>query len=119
MSYVLAGRLSHGDFPTAAFFNALGGNLALLYATFAVVNWATAELSGDAVFLNAHRWLHYQTLSGDTTEIIDVAGINAATSLTDVEVGYGVFDLTSISWLAPGSIYRIAGARYAIEDYQP
>lgn len=119
MAYQVPPRFSHGQFPTAADLNKLSNAIASLNARLGREHWAADELSGNARIGNVYRWLWYSTAAGSGAEIVDPAGVNDSVSLADTEGEMAVYDLSSVSWLSPGRVYKIVGAKYAIEDSNP
>lgn len=118
MAYTTPPAFAHGDYPTAANLNTLSDDIAALYGRLGDMNVPSPTLNGDAVFLNVHRWLHYQTY-GSNSAIIDGAGVGDDYSLPESTGAVGVYDLSSVDWMAPGRYYRVSNCRYALEDKEP
>lgn len=104
--------------PTAAQLNAISSNQSGLWAMNGGVGRELMAKPWDGAgsvwhFIYNHRWLLYDS----TGQLEDPAGVEDDVSLPDPETEgeLGVFDLTTVEWLAPGMLYRVTGCAVAWE----
>jgi len=104
--------------PTAAQLNELADQIAMLEAVHADVGrqFMAAEWNSPGsrwIFRHHFRWLLYNS----TGQLEDLSGVNAAVSLPDPNDPneIGVLDLNTVTWLAPGMLYRVTGCQWVME----
>jgi len=111
----------HGDYPTAADFNAIKAALDALYAQTgsAEVNAAVCyrrETVQGFYFVHKLTYLIYLIQAPETDgSIEDPAGVGETVSLP-TGAGFLYYDLSSVEWLFPGKIYQVQGVTTCIED---
>ena len=72
----------------------------------------------NLAFMHKHRYLLYASAPNDDgNPLIDPSGLNEPQSLpvTDGPDEVGEFDLSGVSWLAPGMFYWVRNVMWAIE----
>lgn len=111
----------HGDFPTAADFNAIKDSLDAIHVQTGDVqiNPAVAQrISPVQGYYFIHRcpYLIYLILPPqDSGTIEDPAGIGEPVTLA-VEASYTFHDLSTVEWFYPGKLYQVQGVTWCIED---
>ncbi len=124
MAYTVPQRINHGDFPTAANLNILGGDISYLYGLIepvfnpVVMKLVQTDAKWQEVYRFTHlfRWLHYRTASGTTGTLGDPSGSNPDVTLPDTSGAWDVYDLSDVSWLSQGQVYTVSSVEYAAED---
>lgn len=105
--------------PTAAQLNAISNSQLALWALGGVRReLMAAEWGGPGsvwYFFRKHRWLLYAS----TGQLQDPSGVNDAVNLPDPPGPWGVKDLNTVFWLAPGMLYRVTGCAVAWERAEP
>jgi hypothetical protein len=104
----------HGEKPTAAMINAFKADLDAAYESLGDYAWNVGcKTESSAVFHLVHgrRYLHY----GSSGTLVDIFGVNDDVSLSSSS-GWGTLDLDGLGWLSYGTMYKVTGVSWAIED---
>jgi hypothetical protein len=120
MAYSVPPTFAHGDYPSAANLNVLSANLTALSTILTSINLAAPviNVTRGGVFINVYRWLHYQSLDGQSVAIVDPTGIGNSQTLPESVTSVTTYDLSGVSWLIPGRQYILTGCKYGFEDWE-
>lgn len=81
------------------------------------VNFAVGQIDDDnyAMLIHRYQWLHYRE-AGTLTDINLQNSVSLSSEDDDV---YYAYNLDSISWMTPGTLYLVAGSVMAAESVDP
>lgn len=96
-----------------AVYDALGTDAVNIGAGFNAEHSVHSGVTEDSCLTFFHTYPYL--IFGSTGEIIDPSGVGTASTLTDPDFGFGIFDLTGIDWLTYGMVYRVEGVTWARE----
>ena len=118
MAYSVPTRWTHGDIPTAALMQPYSDSLEYIHDRQGdtLINPPSYGLAGSGTYqymVHRYRWLAYD----DNGVIADPTGVNADVTLSDPG-STDYYDLDTISWMAPGTIYEIQDLDWCMEVEQ-
>lgn len=121
MSYSVPPRWSHGDIPDATAMNKYSDSLDAIYAVlgdaqmfFPAAAAIPAEDNDQHYLIHRYRWLWFEGAGA----IEDPSGAGDDVTLSDDGAPTRV-DLRSVSWLAPGMLYKVTGSTWCMETRNP
>lgn len=81
------------------------------------LNLAVGQIDDDnyAVLVHRHPWLHYR----EAGALTDINGNNSVSLGSENDSLYYTYNLDSIPWMTPGTIYRVNGCVMAAESGDP
>lgn len=80
------------------------------------INMAVGQITDPSWAIICHRmpWLHYR----EAGTLTDINGANEIT-LSAEDNTYAVYNLDTISWMLPGTLYQVTGCVMAAESTDP
>lgn len=109
--------------PTATLMNLYDQDLDEIYARLGdyAVNYAVRKLDGENfhVIVHRHQWLHFRGNDGYLEPTTGTDAEIAAARISLSAEDFSVYNLDTIDWMVPGTIYRVRGVDMASENATP